>query len=279
MPAGHIHEAGTSRKTAISPAFKRRLLRQPRPLMPPLGPARPIRPPSRNVHAGCAAENVPPAKLETLFGNSYIRLVFTAHPTENRAAFLRLRHKHAGRLPVSRSSSRQAPPSSRTSANLRSPARKRFGSVAHDENIHQFKPSVLDEVVLRPALTPGRCSSIAMPLLRPGAPTALSRQLSGCGTTAGCLSAPLAPGLGSDRDGKPPPHPGHFSLAHACFQRQLMIERYIASVQDLRDQLSISMQLEQVSAPLLESLEIDRSARPTSMKRTSGALPALSPIG
>ena len=34
--------------------------------------------------------------------------------------------------------------------------------------------------------------------------------------------------------------------------------RYIASVQDLRDQLSISMQWSQVSSPLLESLEMDR---------------------
>lgn len=37
-----------------------------------------------------------------------------------------------------------------------------------------------------------------------------------------------------------------------------MIERYISTVQELRDQLSISMQWSQVSAPLLESLEMDR---------------------
>jgi phosphoenolpyruvate carboxylase len=37
-----------------------------------------------------------------------------------------------------------------------------------------------------------------------------------------------------------------------------MLERYVSAVQHLRNQLSISMQWSQVSAPLLESLEMDR---------------------
>jgi phosphoenolpyruvate carboxylase len=44
----------------------------------------------------------------------------------------------------------------------------------------------------------------------------------------------------------------------ACYQRQLMLERYIKAVAELRDQLSISMQWSQVSPALLESLEMDR---------------------
>jgi len=43
--------------------------------------------------------------------------------------------------------------------------------------------------------------------------------------------------VGSDRDGNPSVTPD-ITWRTACFQRQLMIERYIASVQDLRDQLS-----------------------------------------
>ena len=63
--------------------------------------------------------------------------------------------------------------------------------------------------------------------------------------------------VGSDRDGNPSVTPG-ITWRTACYQRQLMLERYIAAVQALRDQLSISMQWSQVSAPLLESLEMDR---------------------
>ena len=63
--------------------------------------------------------------------------------------------------------------------------------------------------------------------------------------------------VGADRDGNPSVTPD-ITWRTACYQRQLMIERYISAVQELRDQLSISMQWSQVSAPLLESLEMDR---------------------
>ena len=63
--------------------------------------------------------------------------------------------------------------------------------------------------------------------------------------------------VGSDRDGNPSVTP-EITWRTACYQRQLMLDRYIASVQELRNQLSISMQWSQVSSPLLESLEMDR---------------------
>ncbi|MDP6172444.1 MAG: phosphoenolpyruvate carboxylase, partial [Prochlorococcaceae cyanobacterium ETNP2_MAG_10] len=63
--------------------------------------------------------------------------------------------------------------------------------------------------------------------------------------------------VGSDRDGNPSVTP-EITWRTACYQRQLMLERYVTAVQGLRDQLSISMQWSQVSTPLLESLEMDR---------------------
>ena len=63
--------------------------------------------------------------------------------------------------------------------------------------------------------------------------------------------------VGSDRDGNPSVTP-EITWRTACYQRQLMLERYITAVSNLRDQLSVSMQWSQVSSSLLESLETDR---------------------
>ena len=62
--------------------------------------------------------------------------------------------------------------------------------------------------------------------------------------------------VGSDRDGNPSVTP-EITWRTACYQRQLMLERYITAISNLRDQLSVSMQWSQVSSSLLESLETD----------------------
>ena len=63
--------------------------------------------------------------------------------------------------------------------------------------------------------------------------------------------------VGSDRDGNPSVTP-EITWRTACYQRQLMLELYIGSVQALRNQLHISMQWSQVAPQLPESLEMDR---------------------
>ena len=63
--------------------------------------------------------------------------------------------------------------------------------------------------------------------------------------------------VGSDRDGNPSVTP-EITWRTACYQRKLMLERYIKAISNLRDQLSVSMQWSQVSSSLLESLETDR---------------------
>ena len=72
--------------------------------------------------------------------------------------------------------------------------------------------------------------------------------------------------VGSDRDGNPSVTP-EITWRTACYQRQLMLELYIGSVQSLRNQLSISMQWSQVAPPLLESLEMDRLRFPEIYER------------
>jgi len=97
----------------------------------------------------------------------------------------------------------------------------------------------------------------------PAHPQAPFRQLSDVfNQPAGCLLH-LCSWVGSDREWQPPPSPpGHATWRTACFQRQLMIERYIASVQDLRDQLKQSRCSEQVSAPPARIAGVDRPALP-----------------
>ena len=63
--------------------------------------------------------------------------------------------------------------------------------------------------------------------------------------------------VGSDRDGNPSVTP-EITWRTACYQRQLMLKRYLHAVGELRDQLSISMQWSPPSKALLESLEMDR---------------------
>ena len=72
--------------------------------------------------------------------------------------------------------------------------------------------------------------------------------------------------VGSDRDGNPSVTP-EITWRTACYQRQLMLELYISSVQSLRQQLSISMQWSQVAPSLLESLEMDRLRFPEIYER------------
>ena len=68
--------------------------------------------------------------------------------------------------------------------------------------------------------------------------------------------------VGADRDGNPSVTPD-VTWRTACYQRQLMLERYLGAVETLRTELSLSMQWSQVSGDLLESLELDRLCFPS----------------
>ena len=198
--------------------------------------------------------NVPPAQLESLLQEIDIRLVFTAHPTE----IVRHTVRHKQRRVATLLQQLQSDNSSFTNSEkaiLRLQLEEEIRLWWRTDELHQFKPTVLDEVdyalhYFQQVLFD------AMPQLRRRITSALA-------TSYPDVQAPqesfctFGSWVGSDRDGNPSVTP-EITWRTACYQRQLMLERYINAVQNLRDQLSISMQWSQVSSPLLESLEMDR---------------------
>ena len=197
--------------------------------------------------------NVPPGKLEELLREMDIRLVFTAHPTE--IVRHTVRHKQTKVANLLQDLQSNDTTSVDEKASLRLQLEEEIRLWWRTDELHQFKPSVLDEVdyalhYFQQVLFD------AMPQLRRRLLSALSHSYSDVDIPQEAFCT-FGSWVGSDRDGNPSVTP-EITWRTACYQRKLMLERYINSVQDLRDQLSISMQWSQVSSPLLESLEIDR---------------------
>ena len=221
------------------------------PFMPPL--ATQTEPATfRELFTRLRGLGVPPAKIEQLLAELDIRLVFTAHPTE--IVRHTVRHKQRRVAALIQKLQQGGPGSLDDRQSLRQQLEEEIRLWWRTDELHQFKPSVLDEVDYALHYFQQVLFG-AMPQLRQRIRTAL----------AGNYPDVLPPGdafctfgswVGSDRDGNPSVTPD-ITWRTACYQRQLMLERYLAAVGDLRDQLSISMQWSQVSAPLLESLEME----------------------
>ncbi len=196
--------------------------------------------------------NVPPVQLETLLQKLDIRLVFTAHPTEIVRHTVRHKQRRVATLLQQLQSGSTA---SAEQESLRLQLEEEIRLWWRTDELHQFKPSVLDEVdyalhYFQQVLFD------AMPQLRRRISSALSASYPDVHLPQAAFCS-FGSWVGSDRDGNPSVTP-EITWRTACYQRQLMLERYLRSVHDLRDQLSISMQWSQISAPLLESLEMDR---------------------
>ncbi len=197
--------------------------------------------------------NVPPGQLETLLREMDIRLVFTAHPTE--IVRHTVRHKQTKVANLLQQLQSDVITSISEKESLRLQLEEEIRLWWRTDELHQFKPSVLDEVdyalhYFQQVLFD------AMPQLRRRLVSALSNSYPDVDIPQEAFCT-FGSWVGSDRDGNPSVT-SEITWRTACYQRQLMLERYVVAVQNLRDQLSISMQWSQVSPPLLESLEVDR---------------------
>lgn len=195
--------------------------------------------------------NLPPARLERLLEVLDIRLVFTAHPTE----IVRHTVRHKQRRVASLIQQLQHPQPTRDPHSLRLQLEEEIRLWWRTDELHQFKPSVLDEVDYALHYFQDVLFE-AMPQLRQRLQSALHGSYPDVRPPQAAFCT-FGSWVGADRDGNPSVTPP-ITWRTACFQRQLMLDRYIHSVQELREQLSVSMQWSQVSAPLLESLEMDR---------------------
>ncbi len=182
-----------------------------------------------------------------------IRLVFTAHPTEIVRHTVRHKQRRVASLLQQLQIALENSASEKESLRLHLIEEIRLWW--RTDELHQFKPTVLDEVdyalhYFQQVLFD------AMPQLRRRISSALAGSYPDVQIPQEAFCT-FGSWVGSDRDGNPSVTP-EITWRTACYQRQLMLERYLDAVQELRDQLSISMQWSQVSAPLLEALEMDR---------------------
>jgi phosphoenolpyruvate carboxylase len=207
----------------------------------------------RQLFARLRSLNVPPAQLEKLLRTLDLRLVFTAHPTE--IVRHTVRHKQRRVASLIQKLEQGSGLNDLERQGLRLQLEEEIRLWWRTDELHQFKPTVLDEVdyalhYFQQVLFD------AMPQLRDRIRAALKLSYPDVEPPRDSFCT-FGSWVGSDRDGNPSVTPD-ITWRTACYQRQLMLERYQKAVTELRDQLSISMQWSQVSPALLESLEMDR---------------------
>ncbi len=195
--------------------------------------------------------NVPPSSLENLLSELDIRLVFTAHPTE----IVRHTIRHKQRRVASLIDRLEEATNADDRSLLRQQLTEEIRLWWRTDELHQFKPSVLDEVEFALHYFQ-QVLFDALPLLQVRMRAALKSSYPDVQPPKDSFCT-FGSWVGADRDGNPSVTP-EITWRAACYQRQLMLDRYVKAVTDLRDQLSISMQWSQVSQALLESLEMDR---------------------
>ena len=213
--------------------------------------------------------NVPPQLIQRLVDQLDIRLVFTAHPTEIVRHTIRDKQRRIAsilrRLDRAEDSAQALGViSSREIDSLKEQLTEEIRLWWRTDELHQFKPSVLDEVdytlhyfevVLFDAL----------PQLHQRFERALK-------STFPSLNPPridfcrFGSWVGADRDGNPSVTPD-VTWKTACYQRNLVIGKYIASLDHLIKLLSLSLHWSEVQPELLDSLDDDQRHMPAVYER------------
>jgi phosphoenolpyruvate carboxylase len=208
--------------------------------------------------------NVPPRLIQDLLNNLDIRLVFTAHPTEIVRHTIRDKQRRISKIlrqldqveeglhPLGLSNSWQA-------ESLREQLTEEIRLWWRTDELHQFKPTVLDEV----DYTLHYFNEVLFDVI----PQLYQRCRRALQTTFPTLVPPaydfckFGSWVGSDRDGNPSVTP-EITWKTACFQRNLVLEKYLQSVERLISMLSLSLHWSDVLPDLLESLEQDQVHMP-----------------
>ncbi|MBF2078641.1 MAG: phosphoenolpyruvate carboxylase, partial [Synechococcales cyanobacterium T60_A2020_003] len=204
--------------------------------------------------------NVPPRLIQRLVDKLDIRLVFTAHPTEIVRHTIRDKQRRIGHImrqldQIQDASASHVAYTSWEADELRNQLTEELRLWWRTDELHQFKPTVLDEVDytlhyfnevlfdIVPHLYHRfeRALHSTFPRLRPPRPDFCK----------------FGSWVGSDRDGNPSVTP-EVTWKTACYQRSLVLQKYIQSVKNLTQLLSMSLHWSDVLPELLESLEQDQ---------------------
>ncbi|MUL38857.1 phosphoenolpyruvate carboxylase [Gloeocapsopsis dulcis] len=206
-------------------------------------------------------QNVPPQQIQRLINQLDVRMVFTAHPTEIVRPTIREKQRRMAKLlqRLDQLEEKQGFLNKATSweaTQLREQLTEEIRLWWRTDELHQFKPTVLDEVEY--------ALHYFKEVLFNEIPQLHQRFKHALSSSFPRLNAPnhnfckFGSWVGADRDGNPSVT-SQVTWQTACYQRQMVLEKYIQSVKHLIDLLSLSLHWSDVLPELLESLEQDQS--------------------
>jgi phosphoenolpyruvate carboxylase len=215
--------------------------------------------------------NVPPQQIQQLLDQLEVWLVFTAHPTEIVRHTIRDKQRRVAN--ILRQLDQLDERAIGMGALAEFEAQLQHQRLTEEirlwwrtDELHQFKPSVLDEV--------DYTLHYFQEVLFDAMPMLYDRLNQSLQSAFPDLKIPhynfcrFGSWVGSDRDGNPAVTP-QITWQTACYQRGMVLEKYIQSVRKLIDLLSLSLHWSDVSGDLLESLEQDQMRLPEVYEKLS----------
>jgi len=208
--------------------------------------------------------NVPPQMIQRLINDLDISLVFTAHPTEIVRDTIRKKQRRIAHIltQIDKTEETNLALGLETSWELEEAKGQLMEEIRlcwRTDELHQFKPTVLDEV----EYTLHYFDEVlfeTMPILSTRLKQSLKDTFVGIDPPKNNFCY-FGSWVGGDRDGNPSVTPD-VTWKTARYQRDLVISKYINSIRDLTELLSLSLHWTNVSDKLLESLEDDRQKMP-----------------
>ena len=210
--------------------------------------------------------NMPPRMLERLLSELDIRLVFTAHPTEIVRHTIRKKQRRISNILHKMDSAEDYDLDVENGSNTSLETQETIAELTEQvrlwwrtDELHQFKPTVIDEV--------DYALHYFQEVLFDVIPQLAYRLKQTLKNTFPQLKPPrrdfcyFGSWVGSDRDGNPFVTP-QVTWETACYQRSIVLEKYLKSIEQLQELLSLSLHWSKVVPELLDSLEQDRQRMP-----------------
>jgi phosphoenolpyruvate carboxylase len=208
--------------------------------------------------------NVPPQSIQRLLEELDVRLVFTAHPTEIVRHTIRKKQRRIDAILHQLDRAEEAFRALGLTTSWEAEAAKEQLTEEirlwwRTDELHQFKPTVLDEVDYALHYFEEVLFEVIPQLsmrLKQALKTSFPRL-----TPSHNNFCRFGSWVGGDRDGNPSVTP-EVTWETACYQRNIVLEKYLNSVRELIDVLSASLHWCNVSQDLLDSLERDKTQLP-----------------
>jgi phosphoenolpyruvate carboxylase len=210
------------------------------------------------------AEGVPPQQVQRLLNELDIGLIFTAHPTEIVRHTIRDKQRRVAKIleQLDRAEEEMTHLGLESSGEVAELEEQLLEEILlwwRTDELHQFKPTVIDEV----DYTLHYFEEVlfdAIPLLSQRLSLALKQSFPHLKPPSNRFCR-FGSWVGSDRDGNPSVTP-KVTWETACYQRGIVLKKYIKSTRQLTNTLSLSLHWSNVLPELLESLEQDKSHFP-----------------